>query len=150
MIVKPTFPVHPTLLCITQTRATITSEKKQLPAEPTLLPVKPAVWLFQERLKDSEFSPNCATTRQQKKIIAHRLQGGTPQNLLQSWIPGILTAALSPNALQSSVQQVSGSLHSGRDLTLCGGEQLLTFLMNYLTGVPQGIWVQAPKARLQP
>lgn len=150
LLAKPTFPVHPTLLCISQTRATITSEKKQLPTEPTPLPVKPAVWLFQERMKNSEVSPNCATTGQQERIIPDSLWGGTPQNLLPSWIPGSLAAALSTNVLQSSAQQLCGSLHSGWDLTLCGGQQLLAFLRNHLTGVSLGIWGQAPKARFYP
>lgn len=101
LTVNPTFPVHPTLLGTSQTRATITSEK-QLPAEPTLLPVKPAGWLFQERIKDFEVSPNCATTRQQKRIIPPSLWDGTPQNLLPPWIPGSLTAALSTSILQGS------------------------------------------------
>lgn len=58
LLAKPTFPVHLTLPCICQTRATIASEKKKLPIEPSPLPVKPAVWLFQDRMKDSEVSPN--------------------------------------------------------------------------------------------
>lgn len=149
LLAKPTFPVHPTLLCISQTRATITSEKKRLPTEPTPLPIKPAVWLFQERMKDSEVSPNCATTGQQKRIIPHSLCGGTPQNLLPSWIPGSLAAALSTNVLQSSAQQLCGSTRWLGPYTLWR-TAATAFLRNHLTGVSLGIWVQAPKARLYP
>lgn len=150
LIVKPTLPVHPTLLCISQTRAIITPEKKQMPTEPTLLPVKAAGWLFQEKVKDSEVSPNCATTRQQKRVIPHSLWGGTPQNLLPPRISGSLGAALSTSVLQGSAWQLCASQHGGWDLMLCGGQQILTLLRNHLRGVSQGIWVQTPKARLHP
>jgi len=128
---------------------TTISEQKQLPTKSTTLPVKPAVWLFQERMQDPVISSNCNAPRHQKRIIPCGLWGGgTPKSLPPSWNPGTLTAALSINIIQSRAPELCGSLHSGWKLLLCGGQQLLTFLRNQLTWVSPVMWVQAPKGGL--
>lgn len=86
-------------------------------------------------MQNPQVSSNCTTLRHQIRIIPCGLWGGTAQSLPSSWIPGSLTAALSINIIQSMAWQLHGSLHSGQDLMLGGGQQVLTLLRNHLTGL---------------